>query len=83
MNDVWCLHVPKAYRFSLLILLLLLLLLLLKPHEHNMETEHNGVLQHSSESMLHVFGNCAQEKVEDIWKAVGIGGVDDVLAKGN
>lgn len=81
MSDVWRLHVPKAYRFLLLILLLLLLLLLLlKPHEHHMETEHNDVLQHASESMLHVFGYCAQEKVVGIWKAVGIGGADDALA---
>lgn len=47
-----------------------------------METEHNDVLQHASESMLHVFGYYAQEKVMGIWKAVGIGGADDALANG-
>lgn len=65
MSDIWCPHVPKAYILLLLLLLLLSLLLLLlflfKEHEHNMESEQNSVLQHASQSMLHVFGHYAQE----------------------
>ena len=41
--------------------IVIVIVIIIQKHEHNMESEQNGGLQHASKSTLHVFGRCAQE----------------------